>query len=351
MRSLGELKRLALRTAGVMSLMLMVVLSVSAYTLVLRDGRRLEIPAHFVVTSTTLTYEVSQGVQVSMQLALIDVPATERANGEAPGALARRGKQAAPVEDQKIGIPNSAARTITNRELESSARRRQQSETAYEVRRRQLGLPSVEETRRQAAIAEASFGAELREKISREKEDESYWRGRASDLRTEMAALDEEISYLRVQLEDGPLTAGVTSFTTILPFGYGTSSFGGFAGGPFRGGGGPHHSRVYMSPDRSRSFGGSMRRGPGFGLGTPGGLSFGRLRTNRPGFPSYGDFPYGYQSGFATVAPFEDYSYERSELITRFNELAAARAALNARWRALEDEARRAGAPPGWLRP
>lgn len=41
---------------------------------------------------------------------------------------------------------------------------------------------------------------------------------------------------------------------------------------------------------------------------------------------------------------------ERNMLVTRFNELAAARAGLSARWRELEDEARRAGAPPGWLR-
>ena len=32
-------------------------------------------------------------------------------------------------------------------------------------------------------------------------------------------------------------------------------------------------------------------------------------------------------------------------------QLNAARAGLSARWRELEDEARRAGAPPGWLRP
>ena len=49
-------------------------------------------------------------------------------------------------------------------------------------------------------------------------------------------------------------------------------------------------------------------------------------------------------------SPAYDYSYERSELITRFNDLAAARAGLNARWRELEEEARRAGVPPGWLR-
>jgi hypothetical protein len=46
-----------------------------------------------------------------------------------------------------------------------------------------------------------------------------------------------------------------------------------------------------------------------------------------------------------------DYAYERNELISRFNELSITRAGLNARWRELEEEARRAGAAPGWLRP
>jgi hypothetical protein len=57
--------------------------------------------------------------------------------------------------------------------------------------------------------------------------------------------------------------------------------------------------------------------------------------------------PYG-QIGFIGQA--YDYSYERGALIMQFNELAATRAGLNAAWRELEDEARRAGASPGWLR-
>jgi uncharacterized coiled-coil DUF342 family protein len=42
---------------------------------------------------------------------------------------------------------------------------------------------------------------------------------------------------------------------------------------------------------------------------------------------------------------------ERNRLISQFNELSAARSGLSAQWRELEEEARRAGAPPGWLRP
>ena len=63
--------------------------------------------------------------------------------------------------------------------------------------------------------------------------------------------------------------------------------------------------------------------------------------------PGLGVFPLSYNG-----APYSyDYSYEQSVLVTRLHELEAQRAGLQARWRLLEDEARRAGVPPGWLRP
>jgi hypothetical protein len=46
-----------------------------------------------------------------------------------------------------------------------------------------------------------------------------------------------------------------------------------------------------------------------------------------------------------------DFAGERAGLIYRLHELETARSAFQARWRALEEEARRAGAAPGWLRP
>src|SRR5215204_5846941 len=63
---------------------------VSAYTVVMRDGRRVEIPNEFTVTNSTLTYEVSNGFQVTIQLNTVDIAATERANGEAQGAFRRK---------------------------------------------------------------------------------------------------------------------------------------------------------------------------------------------------------------------------------------------------------------------
>src|ERR1044072_2476493 len=63
---------------------------VNAYTVVMRDGRRVEIPNEFAVTNSTLTYDVGNGIQITIQLNTVDISATERANGEAQGAFLRK---------------------------------------------------------------------------------------------------------------------------------------------------------------------------------------------------------------------------------------------------------------------
>jgi len=59
----------------------------SAYTLVMRNGRRIEIPNEFTISGSTLTYEVGTGIQMTFQLSGIDIAATERANGEQSGSF------------------------------------------------------------------------------------------------------------------------------------------------------------------------------------------------------------------------------------------------------------------------
>jgi hypothetical protein len=53
----------------------------------------------------------------------------------------------------------------------------------------------------------------------------------------------------------------------------------------------------------------------------------------------------------STYADNSFYDDDRETLTRRLRELELERAGLQARWRLLEDEARRAGASPGWLRP
>jgi hypothetical protein len=183
-----------------------------------------------------------------------------------------------------------------------------------------------------------------------EKQSENYWRSRASALRTEMAVLDAEIQYVGARVDEYAsenLGSSFNSVTTVSPF----LSFG--------------NDRRYF-PRRNRGvFGDTYNNGRSVASARPSdqqrtGRRFGRGRGryDRNPYGRYGNgqivigtgidvFP---NIGTIQPAPTYDYSYERSLLITRFNELSAERAGFNARWRQLEEEARRAGVPPGWLR-
>ncbi len=339
------LKCTARRFCSVLLFGLILAVTANAYTVVMRGGRRVEIRSQFVVTASTLTYEVSPGLQVTLALAAIDIAATEKANNEATGSLMRRVQPDLPEQPAGLYTPSmQTRRTITNRDLESSMQRRQASELAYESRRKELGLPSVEESRRRADAEADWIRSELRQKREVDEQSEAYWRDRADALRTEMAAVDAQIAYIRSRLEERPWFDDRSGGWSSLFFGQGGPSFG-VGRGPFGRPGGfgypggfgrfGHRQPIFVAPNRGAQVSGRA----GFG----GGSSRGRARSRaHPGF-----------IGLPVVGNISSYdsSYERSELITQFNQLGMARAGLNARWRELEDEARRAGAQPGWLRP
>ncbi len=346
MRALYPTKRMFGRIASVLALACFLNLSVSAYTVVMRGGRRVELPTRFVVTATTLTYEVSPGIQVTLEIQTIDIPATEKANNELPGSLLRRVAEEPRLSSDQYKLPpvQAATRTITNRDLESSMRRRSQSELAYERRRKELGLPSVEESRRREAAESALIAGELVETRAAKQESESYWRARASALRTEIVSIDAQLGYIRRQLDES------SSLTT-------NSSFGVISVAP---------SFAFGNPDRRGGFGGPVGQpnifvAPRGGTQVAGRIAFGGGTTRgqvwlgeRRFYRSFGNVsPWLVRAPVTYFDPsWQGYgvSDERNVLVSRFHELAAARAGLNARWRELEDEARRAGAPPGWLR-
>jgi hypothetical protein len=353
-----------LRSQGKLLLMIVGLVFLSstaqAYTVVLRSGRVVEIPNAFTLNGRMITYEVSPGIQISLQLAAINIPATERANKEPVGSFSRR--LAGDSVSQSSARGNERAGTsITNRELESFARARRQSELAYERRRKELGLPSAAESR-QRAIVEAELARE-RSRLGQmnEKSNEDYWRERANALRAEIAATDAEINSTRQELSSMPSDnslASVSVVTGLAPFAtFGQSGVNPFfQGNPYPG--------VFVAPqNRGAQLRGRINVGPGISRDPRAGVYFGnqprfRRRNNTPysvfpNFSAYGYQPYGYSTyGYQPYGyqPY-DLSYERTVLITRLNELVANKAGLEARWRALEDEARRAGAYPGWLRP
>jgi hypothetical protein len=356
----NSLKRNAGRFCLVFIFGLILAVTTNAYTVVMRGGRHIEIPSQFVVTPSTLTYEVSPGLQVTIAMAAIDISATEKANNELSGSFMRR-LQSGPLETHSSGQPPPPARrTITNRDLESAMRRRRESDLAYENKRKQLGLPSLEESRRRDEAEAESSRIELEQKRLAEQQSENYWRQRATTLRTEMAAVDAELSYVRFRLDEGPSLFNESCFggsgaiySTLIsgvPFGnFGRRQVGNGGWGrhfPSARGGAPG---VYVAPRSGSQISGHFGLGGGAArpqvFVNPAGGRHGRPPGGLTGFPV---FPGNVV--FASANSGYDL-YERSALITRFNDLAATRAGLGARWRELEDEARRAGVAPGWLRP
>ena len=207
------------------ALFLFVTVSVvNAYTVVMRDGRRVEIPNQFTVTNSTLTYDVGNGMQVTIQLNTVDIGATERANGEARGAFLM--KATAPKASVERAPQTQAQRSITNADLKKYRRARVESENEYEIRRKELGLPSMEERRREVAAMEDRTLEQVRNMRAQE---EALWRSRTEALRAEMAA--NEARAMRQNPAEIPWSysfGGFPAFGSFDGFGITAGPFGRF---------------------------------------------------------------------------------------------------------------------------
>jgi len=303
-------------------LVLICSIATSAYTLVFRGGLRSEIPDEFILTRTTLTYEVAPGFTKTILVRLIDIRATERANNQPYGSFFKRREQTladpqSPQTSSPAEPPSQAVRTVTNRDLAAFRQRRIESEKAYEKRRLQLGLPTVAESRRRQASEEADFRAELRERFLADKEEERYWRARARELRTEIAAVNNQITYVRGRLNE----INETAFT----LGSWTSTY-------------PYYDPWGNGRRRRNSPLGNIL-GPQYPYGYPNQYPY--------GYPQY---PYGYPTGPYDPSR-ETAARERDDLTYRLNDMLVRRAGLASQWQALEDEARDARVPQKWLYP
>ena len=170
---------------------------VNAYTVVMRDGRRVEIPNEFTVTNSTLTYDVGNGIQITIQLNTVDIGATERANGEARGAFLR--KATAPqagVRARSTDSSCSAGAQSRIRISRSTGARVSRVKMSTRNGRQESGLPSMEERRREVAAIEDRTVEHVRNLRAQE---EAYWRSRAEALRAEAAANEARMGALRQQ--------------------------------------------------------------------------------------------------------------------------------------------------------
>jgi hypothetical protein len=348
LRSAGRngFTRSASRLACVLLIALLLPLVACAYTVVLKSGRRIEIPSVFTVSELTLTYEAAPGLNVTLLMSSVDIQATERANNEPAGSLLKRAAKP-PVNSATTSQARARRRELTQADIETARLRRLKSEQDYERRRLELGLPSLEESRRRTEEETKRMRAESLISRTEDSQSEAYWRGRAIALRTDAATLDAEIAYVRATLAEMPdypafgAYGFVTGSAPIFPLRRPFSTFPLVTGNPgfMRG-----INNTGAQATGLIDFGGGATRGrvrlnTGLARG-----NFGRRIVNARGIISPG-LVYGVPSSNY------DYTYERGNLISRLHELEAARAGLQARWRLLEEEARRAGAQPGWLRP
>jgi hypothetical protein len=334
--------------------------TVSAYTVVMRDGRRVEIPDEFTVTNSTLTYRAGSDIQITIQLNTVDIAATERANGQPMGSLLLRASAPKEVPKRTVQTRPLANRSITNRDLEAYRRVREKSELEYEKRRKELGLPSMEERRKEAAEIQERTREQLLNMRAQEEGAEEYWRSRATPLRTELAAIAAQIDFLRRRIDEIPSSNSFGAFST--------NSFGAFSTAiPFGTVGRPFRNFPFQSGITPNVFAPSLVNS---GFRARVGLTFGNRRSrlnvnpgnrrshfpNNPGRFHRGRGGRGLSSFFGDsllAVPFQsfDYDLQRAELINELDELLMHHVGLRARWRDLEDEARTAGAYPGWLRP
>jgi len=334
------------RAGAVFALACLLPLAVAAYTVQMRGGRRIEIPDQFFVTQTTLTYEAAPTISVTLQLMQIDIAATEQLNGEAPGSLLKR---AIENERERAALQSAAEigtqRTLTNSDLDSAKQTRLESEKAYERRRQELKLPPVEETARRAQAEAAALREATRNFEGEQAEAENYWRARASALRAEIAALDGEIEYLHARLGESPdrSVVGLTSGFLIIQ----QPAHGGIPRYPARSWPDTHRPSIYSGRTGTQQSANLNINGA-----TRGGVFLqredSRRTLRRRAFPNTGVF---FPNFFAFSIPFNYVSATRELLLERLYTLESVRAGFDERWRLLEDEARRAGALPGWLRP
>lgn len=345
--------RAARRVAGVALLSLLVSVAASAYTIVLKSGRHIEIPAGFTVTPLTLTYEAAPGINITLLMATVDIPATERANNEAAGALLKRAEQKSE-RNQVSTQPRSGRRELTQADIERGRAERQKSEQAYERRRKELGLPSLDEARRRTEEETKRLREESLKSQAEVAESEAYWRGRSTELRTELLALDKQIGYVRALLGESPYNSAVEAYALVngMPL---------FVG-PRRVTDWPHRAParfpvVTGNPGFMRGANGATGQGAGFlafggsGRQVSSQLNVGAARGNFGGRGRVSQGLTGVPATLYIVPDSNSNYYDQPNLLSRLHELEAERAGLQERWRLLEEEARRAGAQPGWLRP
>lgn len=239
MRDFERLTSLGRRLVAAICVSFVLAVTANAYSVVMRSGKRVEIPDRFNVTNLTLTYETSPGFWVTLQMSAIDIPATEKANNESPGSLLGRATQEHATGTTQTTAQAKASRSITNRDLESFERQREATERAYDEKLKGKGLPPLAVLRAQAAADAERFWQELAQKRA-----EAEARERDAQLQAQLAALNAQLSIMQTRLNEGsgvwpdgfPIVGGFPFFDSFGHSGFNRVRFRVPTGMPIGGG-------------------------------------------------------------------------------------------------------------------
>lgn len=230
-----------------LSLVVLLPLITQAYTLVLKDGRRVEVREKYRIVNEIGVFTLPEGNRFSVSLDKINVSATELANGESEGAFVKNAVEPAKigdntsnsdkpvVDEDPIASSRPMARKITNSDFERYKVRREEmmKESANKANAKNQAngptngsannspnTPPSAPTLTQAD-KDAAFLADYRQK---EKNKEEYWHTRAKTLLTEMRVQEEQINSLQAQIEDSrrfqPPASSVSVYNAPAPYVY-----------------------------------------------------------------------------------------------------------------------------------
>ncbi|HEX8422303.1 MAG TPA: hypothetical protein VF634_02775, partial [Pyrinomonadaceae bacterium] len=196
-----------LRAGFAVLLFFVLAVAANAYTLVLRNGRLVNVSDKFKVTPTAITYEAAQGYWVTVWLSNVDIAATERANGEPSGSFnqwLKRKREESPAAQARAPEAAKAGRdagrkVVTNKELEPARLTREAQEAEYERTRHARGMPSRQE---------------MRQRIEEHDRWLSEWAQRMQEERmaAELEALRSELGDVRLQLSELSLSQQGTTY-------------------------------------------------------------------------------------------------------------------------------------------
>ncbi|MBI4747619.1 MAG: hypothetical protein HY774_03980 [Acidobacteria bacterium] len=273
-------------------------ISASAYTVILKDGRRLEVQENYRIVNDIAVFVLADGKRFSVSVNNVDIAKTEMANHQGIGEFVQRASAPLPILDSDVQtakketpvLKDKAAvarakspitRTLVNADFEAYKQRRGDSGKDKE------GKSEPAEPVEVAAAVPAYSPPPVDPVLDRKSE--AYWRERARPLLTEMAVQEELIGILQNQL-----------------------------------------SQLEANRGRQTTYG---------AIQTPGGV----VINGNGGY---------YNPGSTILIPQNNTNGQDFETKVR-ERLMEARLNLTAvqiRYNALTEEARRAGVPPGWTR-